>query len=923
MEPDVDDDIDNLTVSNDQSNNLIFDPPNSYHLSGFSPSIQPSLLYNDVSTSPTRFTKSIIGRKKDSTHWDQKSARSLQTNESADDITVLGEAETKSYSSQSLYKEDDVQDENYGGEEYGYDYSDEGTELEDEKSFEIKHKAFSDMNSEELQVNELVDESLNTTIYAAPMNIQPRRHKSMTRRQVELVHGNLILDCPVPTKLSAFLPCRDKHEYLFMRYSAVTCDPDDFSKRGFSLRSSIAEREIQLCICITMYNEDEKAFTRTMHAVMKNVAYLCSRNKSRVWGKDGWKKVQVVIISDGRSKISPGVLDVLAAMGVYQEGIAKSYVNSKEVKAHLFEYTTQVSIGTNLKFKGAESGLVPVQILFCLKEKNTKKINSHRWLFNGICPGLSPNVCILLDVGTKPAHDAVYNLWKAFDIDSNVAGAAGEIKAIKGTGWVNLLNPLVAAQNFEYKMSNILDKPLESVFGYVSVLPGALSAYRYRALANHPDGTGPLNSYFKGESLDGVNKNVFEANMYLAEDRILCWELVAKKNESWVLKYVKNATGETDVPDSLPEFISQRRRWLNGALFAALYSLSHFKQTWSTDHSIMRKIFLHVEFIYQFVQLIFSFFSLANFYLAFYFLAGSISGNDNTLIGNNGGYWLFIIFKYICLCDLAIIFILSMGNRPQGAKNLFLISLIILIIVYLYATGCGLYFVIKTLLQQGNNGLRDSVFINIVISLLSTYGIYGLMSLIYLDPWHFVTCSVQYIILVPLYVCTLQIYAYCNTHDVSWGTKGDNSPSTNLGSAIVKNYQGKDIVELEIPSEQVDIDTAYDEVLCLLRDRRSNKDAKKVVHNEIRPEDYYRKIRTNVLSAWLIANILLIMVVCEVYQPHETGTNIYLKLILWSVAGISAFKAIGSLIYLLQLGVRYVVKITNKIIPKGFLKINK
>jgi chitin synthase len=50
--------------------------------------------------------------------------------------------------------------------------------------------------------------------------------------------------------------------------------------------------------------------------------------------------------------------------------------------------------------------------------------------------------------------------------------------------WKNLLNPLVAAQNFEYKMSNILlviwslcslvlicsDKPLESIFGYITVL---------------------------------------------------------------------------------------------------------------------------------------------------------------------------------------------------------------------------------------------------------------------------------------------------------------------------------------------------------------------------------------------------------------------------------------------------------------------
>lgn len=46
----------------------------------------------------------------------------------------------------------------------------------------------------------------------------------------------------------------------------------------------------------------------------------------------------------------------------------------------------------------------------------------------------------------------------------NLGGACGEIHAMIKKG-IKLLNPLVAAQNFEYKMSNILDKPLESSFG--------------------------------------------------------------------------------------------------------------------------------------------------------------------------------------------------------------------------------------------------------------------------------------------------------------------------------------------------------------------------------------------------------------------------------------------------------------------------
>lgn len=80
------------------------------------------------------------------------------------------------------------------------------------------------------------------------------------------------------------------------------------------------------------------------------------------------------------------------------------------------------------------------------------------------------SVCVLLDVGTQPGPKSIYHLWKAFDINSSVGGACGEIVALKGTMGINLINPLVAAQNFEYKMSNILDKPLESVFGYITVL---------------------------------------------------------------------------------------------------------------------------------------------------------------------------------------------------------------------------------------------------------------------------------------------------------------------------------------------------------------------------------------------------------------------------------------------------------------------
>lgn len=64
--------------------------------------------------------------------------------------------------------------------------------------------------------------------------------------------------------------------------------------------------------------------------------------------------------------------------------------------------------------------------------------------------------------------------------------------------------------------------------------------------------------YFAGEKMHN-NSNFFTANMYLAEDRILCYELVAKKGSKWILQYVKNSTGETDVPTEIPDFICKSK----------------------------------------------------------------------------------------------------------------------------------------------------------------------------------------------------------------------------------------------------------------------------------------------------------------------------------------------------------------------------
>lgn len=445
----------------------------------------------------------------------------------------------------------------------------------------------------------------------------PQLSRKATQQQTIKIGTNstkFTIQLPISREILKGAEYQTGEEFTTVAYSAVTCEPEEFIDNKYTLRTKRYERQIRCSLVITMYNEDENLFIKTILSVQRNIAYLCHESR---WGKEGWRNFVIVVVSDGRKKVNPRVLKVLKLLGCFVDGIMRTSVDGALVSAHIFEFTSQVAVNERFEVIGKQGNgrmkaVFPTQIVFVLKERNQKKINSHKWFFMAICETIKPEICMLLDVGTKPDSSAFWHLYRSFERNSMIGGACGEIKADIGRFGVKLLNPLVASQNFEYKMSNILDKPLESIFGYISVLPGAFSAYRYQAIQGHP-----LKQYFLGEN---PLSDIFTSNLYLAEDRILCFELVTKKDRPWLLKYVKSARAETDVPETLDELTSQRRRWLNGSFFASLYALYNFKQILASPHSLYQKLLFTFEFAYNLFNLYFTWFALANSYLSFYFL---------------------------------------------------------------------------------------------------------------------------------------------------------------------------------------------------------------------------------------------------------------------------------------------------------------
>ncbi|KAL8878090.1 MAG: hypothetical protein Q9198_004030 [Flavoplaca austrocitrina] len=704
-------------------------------------------------------------------------------------------------------------------------------------------------------------------------------------RKVRLLEGRVLsVDYPAPSAIQAsveekYQPVAGTREFSHLRYTAATCDADDFTlQNAYNLRPAMYNRHIELVIAITYYNESKSMLSRTLHGVMKNIRDITNLKSTGLWNKGGpaWQKVVVCLICDGIDSLDKNVLDVLATIGVYQDRVMRKDIDGKESLAHIFEYTTQLSVTAHQQLvRPLDNGpwvIPPVQMLLCIKQHNSKKINSHRWLFNAFGRILHPYVVISIDAGTEPSTGSILALWKAFYNNMNLGGASGEVRAMLGPMYNQLRNVLVASQNFEYKVNTMLDKPLESVFGYLTVLPGAFSAYNYRAVLGRP-----LEQYFNGDPLlaERLGKKglkgmgIFMRNLYLAEDRILCFELVSKKNAKWHLSYVKAAKAETDTPISMVDFITQRRRWLNGSFAATVYSLLHFHRMYKTHHNVLRMLFFHVQLVYNVVALILAWFGLAAFLLTTFIITditGSSAADQRASAFPFGA--ATPIFNAVLQCTyiafILLQFILALGNRVRSEHISYVASFAVFGFIQLYFIINVLFLVIRIFLHDeskddsGTGYAYISTFYSSVGSLTvwiacgSIFGVYYVISILHLDPWHMITSYPQYLFIASAYTNILNVYAFSNWHDLSWGTKGRDEevalsmPSTKIEEGVAI-FQERDWTKPEI---DIAFENTVKRALAPYREPKVDKHKRSL-------DESFKTFRTKLVAVYILSNFLL------------------------------------------------------------------
>jgi len=287
----------------------------------------------------------------------------------------------------------------------------------------------------------------------------------------------------------------------------------------------------------------------------------------------------------------------------FLDGLNPSEVYDYEIDGyHISDFMTGSSDIGRVKTKVFEH--IPMDIHFGIKHKNRGKIESHLWFFEGFCNYLNPQYCFILDAGTAPLWKSLSRIVFHFEINPQLGGAAGEIEVMcpknneDGSQISFYQDVLIMGQYVEYKLSHYLDKATESFFGFVSVLPGAFSGFRWKAIKGEP-----LKQFLKGQSLFDSDKNSFPhcavANMYLAEDRIMCLEIVAKQNNNYLLHYLPGCKALTDPAMGLIGMMKQRRRWMNGSMFASFHVLKNMCKIWERKNSFLRNIMFSALYIYM------------------------------------------------------------------------------------------------------------------------------------------------------------------------------------------------------------------------------------------------------------------------------------------------------------------------------------
>jgi cellulose synthase/poly-beta-1,6-N-acetylglucosamine synthase-like glycosyltransferase len=522
-------------------------------------------------------------------------------------------------------------------------------------------------------------------------------------------------------------------------------------------------------LCITVYNEPADALYSSLAGLAKSIALL-RRTYSNI-------VVNICILVDGLQQCSPSMRTTLERILGSDERFSESHdLTCHHSKLDLCDLSAfaickdghsddaihwqRNIVESQILASGAQEEFRidnTVHLLLAVKLENRGKLDSHWWFYRVFCPRFIPTYCFQMDGGTVPTAQAFHELIEAFQRDSRVGAVASGILSPRPSSAWNLLE---CWQFASFANSILLEWPAENAAGYLSVIPGQLSAVRWDAIAGRDtldrdsEPRDPLNIYFKG--LGPLTP--YESMLYLAEDRVLCREIVSNPQTEWTISHIDNALAITDPCHSWEELLRQRKRWHNGYM-ACRVSYVRNLPTFIRNPSVAtrRKLRAATAGIYHSLVLAYDWCTPAIFVLFSYSLAQQTILLEPHIPVMQGS--VEIAF-YTALCALLVqFFVCCRGDLSARSMVFFRFS------IALQASVVAVSLLINVLFGKSILLLPLLLFLCAAAPLASLIGHRRLTSTILAStPIVFSTIYV-----VPL---LMWMYAICNAHDSSWGTKG-------------------------------------------------------------------------------------------------------------------------------------------------------
>lgn len=201
-------------------------------------------------------------------------------------------------------------------------------------------------------------------------------------------------------------------------------------------------------------------------------------------------------------------------------------------------------------------------------------------------------------------------------------------------------------------------------------------------------------------------------------------------------------------------------------------------------------------------------------------------------------FCVFALIQVYLIVDSLFLVVHAFLPKPPGAPNTDID----------FKDGAGAFF--KSFFSSAGSGI-------IIIAVAATFGLYFVASFMYLDPWHMFTSFPQYMLLMSSYQNILNVYAFSNWHDVSWGTKGSDKADVLPSANTQMSGDGKAAVIEEPDKPQADIDQQFE--VTVRRALTAHVENSTVEKKSL--EDSYKSFRTRLVTAWIFSNALLALAI--------------------------------------------------------------